>query len=53
MLFNGDRLGILLRGLSGHVIEVGARPVGDCLGQFVAYYSPARLEVNKHKHLSC
>ncbi|HVV29410.1 MAG TPA: CaiB/BaiF CoA-transferase family protein [Mycobacteriales bacterium] len=53
MLFNGDRLGVLLGDLGADVVKVEAPPVGDYLrdflGQIVPHHSPAHLEVNKHK----
>lgn len=53
MLFTGDNLGTLLGDLGADVIKVERPPVGDYirdfLGQIQPRYSPAHVQVNKHK----
>ena len=53
MLFNGDRLGCLLGDLGADVVKV-EHPLGgdylrDMLGQLTPHFSPAFVQINRHK----
>jgi crotonobetainyl-CoA:carnitine CoA-transferase CaiB-like acyl-CoA transferase len=53
MLFNGDRLGALLGDLGADVVKVenpeGGDYLRDMLGQLAPHFSPAFVQVNRHK----
>jgi crotonobetainyl-CoA:carnitine CoA-transferase CaiB-like acyl-CoA transferase len=53
VLFNGDRLGALLGDLGADVIKVenpaGGDYLRDMLGQLAPHFSPAFVQVNRHK----